>query len=92
MMDIREPVYGWGEAVRAVVDLVNDGSFPGAPPEAILAPRGTRGEIVNVGHHEESNQPVYLVEFARGEGVGSPRVVGCLEEEIERAEAGGTLP
>ena len=36
----------------------------------------TEGEIVQVGSHEETNIPVYLVEF------GEHLVVGCLEEEI----------
>lgn len=84
MMDIREPLFGWGEKVLATVDLINDGTFPGVAPEAVLAGKGTPGEIVNVGHHEETNQPVYLVEFVR-EGQGSPLVVGCLEAELERA-------
>ncbi len=84
MMDIREPVFGWGEAVLATLDLVNDGSFPGVAPETVLAAKGTRGEIVNVGHHADSNQPVYLVEFPR-EGAGGPLVVGCFEDELERA-------
>lgn len=84
MMDIREPVFGWGERVLATIDLVNDGSYPGIAPEALLAGKGTCGEIVNVGHHEETNQPVYLVEFVSGE-TGRPLVVGCLENELERA-------
>ena len=76
MIDQRQPLYQWGQRVRAAADLVNDGSHPGLPPEALLAPEGTPGEIVNVGHHAESNTPVYLVEF---EG---QLVVGCFEEEL----------
>ena len=79
MIDLREPIYGWGQRVRAATDLVNDGSHPGFAPDALLASAGTAGEIVNVGHHTESNSPVYLVEFADGV------VVGCLEDELERA-------
>ncbi len=78
MIDLREPIFAWGQRVRAVVDLVNDGSHPEFPPEAVLAPVGTAGEIVNVGHHADSNTPVYLVEF------DGPVVVGCLEEELAR--------
>jgi nitrogen fixation protein NifZ len=43
----------------------------------MLVSQGTRGEIVQIGSHTESQTPVYLVEF--GEGL----VVGCLEEEID---------
>ncbi|MDE8652222.1 nitrogen fixation protein NifZ [Novosphingobium album (ex Liu et al. 2023)] len=78
-MDLREPLFRWGEKVRAVADLVNDGSHPGWPPEALLAAAGTHGEIVNVGHHGDSNTPVYLVEF------DGQMVVGCFEEELARA-------
>jgi len=82
-MDIREPVFGWGERVAAAVDLVNDGSYPGLAAETLLAKAGTQGEVVNVGHHGESNSPVYLVEFLRASG--APLVVGCFEEELVRA-------
>ncbi len=79
MPDRREPKYQWGQPVIAVVDLVNDGSHPDAAQDALLVACGTKGEVVQSGVHEESNTPVYIVEFP-----GS-RVVGCLEEEIEPA-------
>ncbi|TIX51619.1 nitrogen fixation protein NifZ [Alteraurantiacibacter aquimixticola] len=78
MIDLREPIYQWGQRVCASVDLVNDGSHPGAELEAVLARAGTEGEIVNVGHHVDANIPVYLVEFAGGV------VVGCLEDELRQ--------
>lgn len=83
MIPPREPVFQWGQPVRAGLDLVNDGSHPGFAPGALIVAAGTPGEIVNVGLHEESNTPVYLVEFAGGV------VVGCLEEELARAEQVG---
>jgi len=70
------PKFQWGQRVRASVDLLNDGSFPDRPEGALLAKTGDAGEIVNVGTHVETNQPVYLVEFA------PDRVVGCFEGEI----------
>ncbi|CAO3417165.1 nitrogen fixation protein NifZ [Azospirillum doebereinerae] len=72
----REPLYDWGLRVTVVEDLLNDGSHPQSAPGALLAPRGTPGVIVRVGHTEEGNLPVYLVELPGG------TVVGCLEEEI----------
>jgi nitrogen fixation protein NifZ len=71
------PKYEWGQRVRAAVDLFNDGSFPDAPADVLLAKMGDVGEIVQVGRHLEANVAVYLVEF------GEHRIVGCLEEEIE---------
>lgn len=71
------PRFDCGQAVAASVDLFNDGSYPDQPAEELLVGSGTAGEVVQVGLHEESNTPVYMVEFAGG------RVVGCLEPEIE---------
>lgn len=79
MQDLREPRYQWGQEVRAAVDLYNDGSLPGADEDALLVAAGGPGEIVQVGHHQEANVPVYMVDF----GVA---VLGCLEEEIVPVE------
>jgi nitrogen fixation protein NifZ len=77
MIDARTPKFQWGQKVTVTEDLLNDGSFPDRAADAVLARRGDRGEIVQVGTHVESSTPVYLVEF-------SPDcVVGCYEEEIE---------
>lgn len=76
MIEPRLPKYQWGQPVRALVDLHNDGTFPGAAPDEKLVAIGDFGEIVQIGSHVESSTPVYLVEFA------DRRVIGCLEEEI----------
>ena len=76
MMDLRPPRFDWGLRVLAGDDIFNDGTYPGEAEGALLVAKGSPGEIVRVGHHEESNTPLYLVEFANG------MVVGCLEEEI----------
>lgn len=76
MIDLREPKYQWGQPVKAAADLYNDGSLPDAPDEDILlVVAGGPGEIVQIGHHEEANVPIYLVDFGTV-------VLGCLEEEI----------
>jgi nitrogen fixation protein NifZ len=77
VIEPRLPKYQWGQRVKALIDLHNDGTFPDAEPGALLVENGGLGEIVQVGAHTELNTPVYLVEF--GDGF----VVGCLEEEIE---------
>ncbi|MGP6156155.1 MAG: nitrogen fixation protein NifZ [Vulcanimicrobiaceae bacterium] len=76
MMETVVPKFQWGQRVRALLDLHNDGSFPECPEDALLVSEGDHGEIVQVGTHTESNTPVYLVEF------GPNRVVGCFEQEI----------
>jgi nitrogen fixation protein NifZ len=79
MLDIREPKFQWGQQVVALIDLVNDGSYPDAAQDALLVASGTQGEVVQTGMHEESNTPVYIVEFTNS------KVIGCLEAEIAPA-------
>ena len=84
MIDLPDPQaarYQWGQSVCAAVDLYNDGSLPDAPEDGLRVVAGGPGEIVQVGHHQESNVPIYMVDF----GVA---VLGCLEEEI--APTGGS--
>ncbi len=76
MIEPRMPKYQWGQRVKALIDLFNDGSFPDTPVDAMLVKVGDAGEIVQVGTQTEANAPIYLVEF------GERLVVGCLEEEI----------
>ena len=85
-MDLHEPrapKYPWGLPVLAAIDLYNDGSLPDAPQEDILlVAAGGPGEIVQVGHHEAANVPIYLVDFGTV-------VLGCLEEEIVPMQEAG---
>jgi nitrogen fixation protein NifZ len=76
MIEPRLPKYQWGQRVKALIDLFNDGSFPNAPADAKLIGVGDAGEIVQVGTQTEINLPIYLVEF------GDRLVVGCFEAEI----------
>lgn len=76
MIEPRQPIYQWGQKVSVEADILNDGSYPGHEPEALLVAAGTEGEIVQVGYHEEAKIPVYLVEFPGG------YVIGCFEEEL----------
>lgn len=75
-MDLREPKYQWGQPVQALINLLNDGSYPDCAEDELLVAEHSQGEIVQVGSHVESKIPIYLVEFPNG------RIVGCLEEEI----------
>ena len=79
MIEPRLPKFQWGQRVRCLIDLVNDGSYPNADEDAVLAAAGAVGEIVQVGSQVDSNTPVYIVEFEE------KYVIGCLEEEIELA-------
>jgi nitrogen fixation protein NifZ len=74
-LDARQPKYREGDFVLAAVDLYNDGSHPDVPEDQLMAVPGCSGEVVQVGQHEESKQPVYMIDFCHA-------VIGCLEEEI----------
>ncbi|MFG1352433.1 nitrogen fixation protein NifZ [Xanthobacter autotrophicus] len=80
MLEPRNPKYQWGQKVKTLIDLYNDGSYPEMPEEALLVGLGTTGEIVQVGTHTDTNTPIYLIEFTER------LVVGCLEEEISPLE------
>jgi len=80
-LEPRAPAYAWGQRVIALDDLINDGSHPERAPDALLAARGSVGEIVKLGHAPDINEPVYLVQFA-------DCVVGCLEIELVPAPPG----
>jgi nitrogen fixation protein NifZ len=72
----KEPIYQWGQPVKAVIDILNDGSYPDIPEGTLLASKDSQGEVVNIGVIEESGDPIYLVEFGDG------KVIGMFEEEI----------
>jgi nitrogen fixation protein NifZ len=74
----QQAKFEWGQRVRAVEDLFNDGSYPDQPLDVLLVRTGEAGEIVNIGMIEETKRPLYLVEFD-----GTRLVVGCLEEELD---------
>ncbi|WP_439406298.1 nitrogen fixation protein NifZ [Bradyrhizobium sp. DASA03076] len=76
MIKAEPPKFQRGQRVKALFDLVNDGSLPDAPAEGRLVRLGDIGKIVQVGRHTDANLPIYLVEF------GEKVVVGCLEREI----------
>lgn len=76
MIEPRSPKYRPRQRVKAAIDLLNDGSFPGASAEECLVSVGYIGQIVQVGRHTEANLPIYMVDF------GKQLVVGCLEAEI----------
>jgi nitrogen fixation protein NifZ len=76
MSDPEAPKFQWGQPVQTLNDLLNDGSYPDLPPDALIVRGGEGGEIVQIGAHVETNTTIYLVEFSEN------RVVGCLEDEL----------
>lgn len=77
MIDAR---WDYGESVRLIRNVRNDGTYPGLDPGAPLVRRGSIGYVVDVGSFLQ-DQIIYSVNFLE-EG----KIVGCREEELIGAE------
>ena len=73
--------YDYGQAVRVIRNVRNDGTFPGLDTGAHLVRRGSVGYVQNVGTFLQ-DQIVYSVHF-----LDENRVVGCRQEELIDAAA-----
>jgi nitrogen fixation protein NifZ len=79
-----------GDRVFAAQDLFNDpleetgeSALPGFKPGDLLAPAGTRGMVVNVGHVEAvPEDEIYLVSFETGPNGSLAEPIGCLAGEL----------
>jgi nitrogen fixation protein NifZ len=79
-----------GDRVFAALDLFNDpleetgeSGIPGIRPGDLLAPAGTRGMVVNVGHAEAApDDEIYLVSFETGPNGSLAEPIGCLAGEL----------
>jgi len=75
------PIYEYGDEVRVLRNVRNDGTFPGQPTGSLLVRRGNTGFVRDVGTFLQ-DQIVYSVHFIEGD-----RIVGCREEELQLASA-----
>jgi len=78
--DEAAPKYRFGQRVRLLKDIRNDGTFPFAPVGAVLMKTGEEGYIRDMGDFLQVIR-VYEVEF-----IAHGIVYGCREEELESAE------
>lgn len=74
------PRFEYGEAVRVVRNLRNDGTFPGEPTGKLLVRRGSVGYVRDVGTFLQ-DQLIYSVDF-----FDQQRMVGCREQELQSAD------
>ncbi len=73
--------YDYGDEVRVIRNVRNDGTYPGLDVGAFLVRRGSVGYVVNVGTFLQ-DQVIYSVHF-----MSEQRLVGCREEELIPADA-----
>jgi len=70
------PVFDFGDEVRVIRNVRNDGTFPGLETGQLLVRRGSIGHVRDVGSFLQ-DQIIYTVHF-----VDQDRVVGCRQEEL----------
>ncbi len=76
-----QPRFDYGEEVRLVRNVRNDGTYPGMDVGALLIRRGAVGCVYDVGTYLQ-DQLIYRVHF-----IGEGRTVGCREEELIPVDA-----
>lgn len=85
--------FDMGEMVFAATDLYNDelaedgtSLIPEVAPNALIAPAGARGVVVNVGHVADlPQQDIYLVRFETGPDKALGLPIGCMPDELAGA-------
>jgi len=75
------PEFEYGQEVRVVRNVRNDGTFPGVATGTLLIRRGRVGFVRNIGTFLQ-DQIIYEVHFLEEDCV-----VGCRQEELIDAEA-----
>jgi nitrogen fixation protein NifZ len=71
------PKFEYGEAVRVVRNIRDDGTFPGESRGRLLIRRGSVGYVRDVGTFLQ-DQLIYTVDF-----IEDGRMVGCREQELQ---------
>lgn len=74
------PRFEYGDPVRVVRNLRNDGTYPGLATGTLLIRRGSIGYVRDVGTFLQ-DQLIYSVEF-----IAQQKIVGCREQELQPAD------
>lgn len=76
-----EQRFDFGEPVRVIRNIRNDGTYPGREIGELLIKRGSVGNVIEVGTFLQ-DQVIYTVHF-----LDQGRMVGCRAEELIPADA-----
>jgi nitrogen fixation protein NifZ len=79
--DERPQRFDYGDQVRVIRNVRNDGTYPGLDVGAFLVRRGSVGYVMNVGTFLQ-DQVIYSVHF-----LNEQKMVGCRQEELIAADA-----
>ena len=77
---MEPPRFDYGDEVRVVRNLRNDGTFPGEATGALLVRRGSTGVVRDIGTFLQ-DQVIYTVHFT-----DSDKLVGCRDRELIGSE------
>ena len=72
--------FDFGDAVRVIRNVKDDGTYPGANVGELLVRRGSVGHVIDVGTFLQ-DQIIYSVHF-----LDINRIIGCREEELLGAD------
>jgi nitrogen fixation protein NifZ len=75
------PAYDFGDEVRVLRNLRNDGTYPGVDRGSLLIRRGCVGVVRDIGTFLQ-DQIIYSVHFLE-----AGKIVGCREQELQPAAA-----
>ncbi len=70
------PKFEFGDEVRIIRNVRNDGTYPGVPTGTLLIRRGSTGFVTNIGTFLQ-DQLIYTVNF-----IDQDKIVGFREEEL----------
>ena len=76
-----QPAYEYGDEVRLIRNVRNDGTYPGTEIGELLMKRGAVGCVYDVGTYLQ-DQLIYRIHF-----LDEGRTIGCREEELIPASA-----
>lgn len=71
-----KPSFSYGDVVRVIRNVRNDGTYPGAEIGDLLIRRGSTGYVQNIGTYLQ-DQIIYSVHFT-----DEDIMVGCRQEEL----------
>jgi nitrogen fixation protein NifZ len=74
------PRFDYGDGVRVIRNIRDDGTFPGKDMGDLLVRRGSLGCVLEIGTFLQ-DQIIYTVRF-----MDEDRIVGCREEELIGAD------
>lgn len=82
--DADKAIFGIGQKVKLIKEIVNDGTYPHSAIGTLMMPKGSIGYIKSVGEFLQVIR-VYEVHFL-GVEEAPVEIVGCRENELEAME------